>query len=222
MTLRHGPLTLRPLMRRDAAEWAEVRQRNWQWLKPWEPTPPEGASQRPNFAQMVRNLKQQARAGQSLPFVIDLDRDAYREITEGAVNTALEGQTARVPGAPSSSRAQQLIGQLTISGITWGSAQFATGGYWIDGAVAGHSLMPTALAVATDYCFFELGLHRMELNIRPENHASRRVAEKLGFTPEGLKPRYLHIDGRWADHLGYGLGREDVPGGVLHAFQQRF
>jgi ribosomal-protein-alanine N-acetyltransferase len=41
----------------------------------------------------------------------------------------------------------------------------------------------------------------MEINLRPENGASRRVAEKAGFVLEGDRPRYLHIDGAWRDHI---------------------
>ena len=53
----------------------------------------------------------------------------------------------------------------------------------------------------TQYGFQELGLHRIEINLRPENAASRRVAEKAGYHFEGERPRFLHIDGQWRDHL---------------------
>ena len=46
-----------------------------------------------------------------------------------------------------------------------------------------------------------VGLHRIEINIRPENGPSIRVVEKLGFRYEGLRERYLHIDGDWRDHV---------------------
>jgi ribosomal-protein-alanine N-acetyltransferase len=69
--------------------------------------------------------------------------------------------------------------------------------------------------MAVDHCFFVVGLHRIEASIRPENQASRRVVEKLGFREEGLRRRYLHIDGAWRDHLCYALTVEDVPGGLL-------
>ena len=107
-----------------------------------------------------------------------------------------------------------LVGQLTVGGITWGSLRSAYIGYWVDEAVAGRGIMPTAVAMATAYCF-ALGLHRVEINIRPENTASRRVVEKLGFRPEGLRPKYLHIDGDWRDHLSFALTVDEVPGGLL-------
>ena len=51
----------------------------------------------------------------------------------------------------------------------------------------------------------------MEINIRPENAASLRVVEKLGFRDEGLRVRYLHIDGAWRDHRTFALTSEDLP-----------
>jgi ribosomal-protein-alanine N-acetyltransferase len=108
-----------------------------------------------------------------------------------------------------------LVGQLTVSGIAWGSLRSAHAGYWIDRRVAGRGIIPTALALAVDHCFFTVGLHRIEINIRPENGASLRVAQKLGFRPEGLRLRYLHIDGAWRDHASFALTVEDVPGGLL-------
>ena len=72
--------------------------------------------------------------------------------------------------------------------------------------------MPTAVAMATDHCLFELGLHRIEVAIRPENTASLRVVEKLGFTEVGYAPRYLHIDGDWRDHRLFALTVEECPG----------
>ena len=82
-------------------------------------------------------------------------------------------------------------------------------------AVAGRGVMPTAVALAVDHCFRTVGLHRIEVCIRPENAPSRRVVEKLGFREEGLRPRYLHIDGAWRDHLVFALTAEEVPGGLL-------
>jgi ribosomal-protein-alanine N-acetyltransferase len=55
-----------------------------------------------------------------------------------------------------------------------------------------------------------LGLHRVEVNIRPENSASLRVVEKLGFREEGLRRHYLHIDGAWHDHRSFAMTTEDL------------
>lgn len=109
----------------------------------------------------------------------------------------------------------EIAGQLNVWGISRGSLSSATIGYWVSERFAGRGITPTSVALATDLCFRELRLHRMEICIRPENHASLRVVEKLGFRYEGLRRRYIHIDGDWRDHYCFALVREEVPEGVL-------
>jgi len=113
-----------------------------------------------------------------------------------------------------------LVGQLNVSQITYGSLSSATLGYWVVEKVAGRGITPVAVAMATDYLFFEKGLHRMEVCIRPENTASMRVVEKLGFRYEGFRRRYIHIDGKWADHFCFALVVEEVPTGVLTRYEK--
>jgi ribosomal-protein-alanine N-acetyltransferase len=113
----------------------------------------------------------------------------------------------------------KFAGQLTVSNIVGGSARFASMGYWIDRAHAGHGYVPTAVAMACDYCLFEMDLHRIEIAIRPENSASLRVVEKLGFVEVGYAPRYLHIDGDWRDHRLFAITVEDCPEGVLRRWK---
>jgi [ribosomal protein S5]-alanine N-acetyltransferase len=111
------------------------------------------------------------------------------------------------------------VGQLTVTNIVGGSARWAQVGYWIDRKYAGQNVIPTAVALVVDHCLFELGLHRIEVAIRPENTASLRVVEKLGFTEIGYAPRYLHIDGDWRDHRLFALTVEECEGGLLRRFR---
>lgn len=196
VTLHRGRVVLRPIRRRDARTWSEVHERNDAWLRPWEATvPPESDGNAPgSFGQMVRDLQRQARHGRTLPWIV-----WYDPVDEG---------DPRGRGV--------LAGQLTVSGITRGSAQWAQLGYWVDERWAGRGIIPLAVAMATDHCLGTLGLHRMEIVIRPENLNSRRVVEKLGFRGEGLRPAYLHIDGAWRDHLVYALNADEIePGGLV-------
>lgn len=182
--LAEGRVGLRPIRFRDASAWRATRSRNADWLRPWEATLPLSEGDAPStFAAMVRRLRQDAREGRGLPWVVTYDG--------------------------------RLVGQVTVGGISRGSLLGAYIGYWIDRGVAGRGIIPTAVALATDHCFGPVGLHRVEINIRPENAASLRVVEKLGFRPEGLRQRYLHIDGGWRDHLTFALCADDVPGGLL-------
>jgi ribosomal-protein-alanine N-acetyltransferase len=109
----------------------------------------------------------------------------------------------------------RLVGQVVVSGITLGSARWAQVGYWIARDHAGRNITTVAVALVCDHLMQGLHLHRVELAIRPENLASLRVAEKLGFVEEGMRRRYLHIAGAWRDHLTYSILAEEVPEGML-------
>jgi ribosomal-protein-alanine N-acetyltransferase len=113
----------------------------------------------------------------------------------------------------------ELAGQLNVSSISYGSVSMATIGYWVSERFAGKGLTPTAVALATDHCFFTVGLHRMEICIRPENEPSLRVVEKLGFRYEGLRRRFIHINGDWRDHFCFGLVAEELQQGVLQRWR---
>lgn len=185
VVLEHGPVRLRPLRLRDAGEWRMTRLMNREWLEPWEATTP-GVTP----SDGGRGYGDAVRA---------LRRDA---------RLGLCYPFALLVG-------EQFAGQVTVGAIARGSANSAYLGYWIARRFAGRGIMPTALAMVIDHCFGDAGLHRVEANIRPENAASRRVVEKLGFRLEGTRVRYIHIAGAWCDHLSYAMTVEDVPGGLL-------
>ncbi|WP_425308261.1 GNAT family protein [Ammonicoccus fulvus] len=194
--LTHGEAVLRPMRRRDQRDWDEVRSYNRDWLHPWEATMPPGGEPGPaTFGALVKLLDRQARQGQGLPWALCWN-----------------------PAGGDPGRAR-LVGQVTVTGISRGSARFAQIGYWIDRRLAGRGLVPLGVALATDFCFRDLRLHRMEVAIRPENGNSLRVVQKLGFRYEGLRPRYLHINGDWRDHEVFALNAEEVPEGMLARWQ---
>ena len=97
-----------------------------------------------------------------------------------------------------------LAGRVSVAGIRWGAERGASIGYWIGRGHAGRGIMPRAVALATEFSFGR-GLHRIEIAVRPENAASLRVVEKLGFREEGLRRSYLHIDRAWRDHRIFAL-----------------
>ncbi|GEA84776.1 MULTISPECIES: GNAT family N-acetyltransferase [Cellulomonas] len=115
--------------------------------------------------------------------------------------------------------AGELVGQVTVSSITYGSLRSGAIGYWLSEHVAGRGVMPVAVALAVDHCFTTVGLHRIEVNIRPENRPSLRVVEKLGLRDEGVRERFLHIGDRWCDHRSFALTAEEVPDGLLARYR---
>lgn len=115
----------------------------------------------------------------------------------------------------------EIVGQVNGNSLTWGSARSFSAGYWVASSVAGRWVAPTAVALLGDYGFGALGLHRLELGIRPENAASIAVARKLQMREEGLRAHYLHIDGAWRDHLIFALTAEDLGDGGGATFRER-
>ena len=175
--IREGELVLRPLRLRDKKAWDEVREVNREWLAQWEATRPkiESALPLPNFYQMVAQHKREGKRAHSI-----------------ALGIWLVGKKKEV-----------FIGQVTLGGIVFGAMRGGYIGYWIDQRYANRGYMTRAVKLMADFGFEKLLLHRIEINLRPENSASKRVAEKAGFKLEGLRTNYLHIDGAWRDHLCY-------------------
>lgn len=187
-TLSHPLVTLRGVRLRDSRVMEKLLSTNRVWLEQWEATHPIVPAFALDQRGAIRSLLQQARKGQGLPFVMEVDGE--------------------------------MVGQLNVSQITYGSLSSAGLGYWIVQSQAGKGITPIAVALATDYLFFDKALHRMEICIRPENGASLRVVEKLGFRFEGFRRRYIHIDRQWRDHLCYALTVEEVPRGVLERYEK--
>jgi ribosomal-protein-alanine N-acetyltransferase len=75
--------------------------------------------------------------------------------------------------------------------------------------------------MAIDYLLLEGGLHRVEVDIRPENAASLRVVEKLGLREEGLKQRFIHIAGAWADHRSFAITKEELKPNLVSKLAPR-
>jgi [ribosomal protein S5]-alanine N-acetyltransferase len=101
-----------------------------------------------------------------------------------------------------------IVGQISLSGISRGCFQNCFVGYWIGRAFTGQGMMSEALCLAVRYAFGEMDLHRIEANIAPGNHASRAVADRCGFRYEGRARRLLHLAGRWRDHERWAIVRE--------------
>lgn len=178
--LTAGPVTVRPPKRSDAGPWSRSRIANAAWLAPWEPTSNQGWAQRNSPAEFRRTLSRMHSAAR--------------------VGAMLPFMVVYGDG---------LVGQMSVSNVIRGALRSCSIGYWIDYRVAGRGIAPTALALVIDHCLTEVRLHRVEINIRPENQASLRVVEKLGLRREGYHERFLDIDGAWRDHLTFAITAEE-------------
>ena len=93
-----------------------------------------------------------------------------------------------------------IMGVINLNEIVRGCFQSAYLGYYIGAPFVGQGYMREALTLVVTYAFGELGLHRLEANIQPQNTASIALVNRCGFSKEGFSPRYLKIDGVWRDH----------------------
>lgn len=94
----------------------------------------------------------------------------------------------------------RIAGTININNIVRGSFLSASLGYYVGADFAGQGYMYEGLQLALTYAREQLGLHRLEANIQPENHRSIALVKRCGFEFEGMSPDYLYINGAWRDH----------------------
>jgi [ribosomal protein S5]-alanine N-acetyltransferase len=83
-------------------------------------------------------------------------------------------------------------------------------GYILAKAQRGRGLMAEALQALLTHCFEKLGVHRVDALIHPDNAASMRLVESLGFRPEGGPLRdFWRVGDRYASVMVYGLIQGD-------------
>jgi RimJ/RimL family protein N-acetyltransferase len=79
-------------------------------------------------------------------------------------------------------------------------------GYWVAARERGRGVCTRALRLLSRHALDELEVQRVDLITDPENVASQRVAEKVGFQREGVMRAHLrHPDGRIRDSVLFSL-----------------
>lgn len=94
----------------------------------------------------------------------------------------------------------KLIGDISLTQIVRGDLQSCCTGFTVDKEYNGKGYTTEALQLVVDFAFKELKLHRIEAGAMPDNIASIRVLEKVGFKKEGIAKENLKINGKWTDH----------------------
>jgi [ribosomal protein S5]-alanine N-acetyltransferase len=186
LRVRAGVVALRPVWLRDASAWSEIRIRDEHHLAPWEPTMPGGWAERHAPGEWPGRWLQLRTAGRrGLALPFAVTLD------------------------------DRFVGHVMVGNVVREPLLSAYVGYWVDSKVTRGGVITAAVALVVDHCFTRVGLHRLEATVRPENTASLRVLEKLGFRDEGLFRRYLDVDGAWRDHACFALTAEEVrPSGL--------
>lgn len=163
----------------DFPEWATLRERSREFLKPWEPIWPVDDLTRSAFRRRLKRYVEDQRTDQAYSFFVFRKSDGV------------------------------LAGGVTIANVRRGVAQAGSIGYWMGEPYARNGLMGAALRVLMPFSFVTLRLHRLEAACIPTNVPSIRLLEKSGFQREGYARQYLCINGIWQDHLLYARIKDD-------------
>jgi [ribosomal protein S5]-alanine N-acetyltransferase len=107
----------------------------------------------------------------------------------------------------------RIAGVVDIAQIIRGPHQRATVGYYSFIPWAGKGCMSEGFPLVFRLAFKDLGLHRLEADIQPENKSSLRFAEKVGFHREGYSPGLIRIAGKWRDHERWAVTSDMVAMG---------
>lgn len=97
-----------------------------------------------------------------------------------------------------------LAGIVSLHKVSWDDRK-AELGYWLGASFQGQGLVTKACDALIRYSFHELQLNRLEIQCAIDNDRSRKVAERLGFTQEGILRRAWWTDNRFVDLVVYGL-----------------
>ncbi|HTI66094.1 MAG TPA: GNAT family protein [Caulobacteraceae bacterium] len=166
---------LRPPRMGDFGTWLELRRASRAFLQPWEPTWPADDLTRAAFRRRLSVYARDLDLGLGYAFFVFRKSD------------------------------DRLVGGVNLRDVRRGVAQSGALGYWVGAPYARQGYTLDAVRTVAGFAFHRLGLHRLEAACLPENTASHRLLLKAGFDEEGRARGYLRIDGRWCDHLLFGM-----------------
>jgi ribosomal-protein-alanine N-acetyltransferase len=168
-------VVLRAPERQDWQQWAELRGESQAFLAPWEPSWSDDALSRAAFRRRLARYALEWHSDQGYTFLLF------------AVDEDV------------------LLGGISLTNVRRGVAETSSIGYWIGQKFARRGFMTEGLTLTLRFAFERLRLHRLEAACLPHNAASRGVLLKSGFREEGYAREYLCIDGKWQDHVLFGM-----------------
>jgi ribosomal-protein-alanine N-acetyltransferase len=81
----------------------------------------------------------------------------------------------------------------------------ATIGYILNPRYQRQGLASEAVSALLTYCFDQMGFHRLQAYVHPQNTPSRKLAENMGFRAEGVLRDNLRVGDEWRDDVLYAL-----------------
>lgn len=98
----------------------------------------------------------------------------------------------------------ELVGVVGFHPIDWANRSTSLG-YWLAESHQKLGLVTRSVSLLVDYAFQDLGLHRVEIRCATRNRRSRAVANRLGFTPEGILRESQWLHDHFEDIVVYGM-----------------
>ncbi len=171
-----------PPQKEDYEQWVEVRRRNQDFLKPFEPKWPNDALSEEFFKRRLKKQSQEMEAGRGVFFLIRHNQN------------------------------ENIVGGINLNNIQYGAARSASLGYWLDKNEMKKGYMYEAANFVIRYAFSVLNLHRLNAACLPDNRDSINLLLKLNFEEEGFAKKYLQINGDFEDHRLFGLSNKAEDG----------
>jgi len=98
----------------------------------------------------------------------------------------------------------KLVGCIGLHDISLENHRAAIG-YWLDKDHLKQGIITNSVKTIIQHCFTTLNLNRLEITATTINKPSFSIAEKLGFTREGVARQYDFINGQYLDYIHYSL-----------------
>ncbi len=161
----------------DAQALADYYRDNREHLRPWEPRRAEGFHSLKAWQQRLDERSAEQAAGTAVYLL------AY-----SATATETNPQA-------------KIVACCSLTGISRGPFQACYMGYSVAQSHERTGAMQALCRHAIEHAFAVLKLNRIMANYMPANHRSGKLLQRLGFKREGFAKNYLHINGRWQDHV---------------------
>lgn len=98
----------------------------------------------------------------------------------------------------------RISGGIGLHKINWLDRNVEIG-YWLDAGAQGRGIVTEACHAVLNYCFREIKLHRVGIRCAVENTKSCAIAERLGFTREGVLRQAQGLHGAFVDNALYSI-----------------
>lgn len=121
------------------------------------------------------------------------------------------GRHGSLPLAVVDAGADELLGSIGLRAGPY--PHIGELGYWLTPGGRGRGLATRAVLLLARWAFDDLQLARVQLMTFLDNEASQRVAERAGFTREGVLRAWAEHGGELVDHVMFSL----LPGDLRHA-----